>query len=618
MQSWYEPLIGKIEQTYSDLVIVADGDSLGQDAAVRRALEERFALHDYRGELPLRAFLDEKDTWQRAVIFKPANADYIPFDVENSACTVTWWLREVFPGLDFAVLKEFPARHYQKIYESYNAVRGSLGEAGAAETLHLICQWLFGINLAGVDNLTGAVALLAAFYREEGDLPPALRDYLESKKLELPKAIWANRDNFYRWLSEQWEVYLAAMVGAESPAVVDFAKPHLRELVAGLFMEGHLEPCRHPEYESFAQLLAANPWLQVGLVMEKSPPVAEECRLLLERIKRMLSADFANWPELAALWGRCNYFKDLEEVVLTEYDQVDAEMGQIFEIYINNHYDQLFYRSYRDHPATVDQVMRFLGSRPGVRKALLCLDGMGFQEWFCIREHLTGKGLTNFREGAVFALLPTITSVSRRALFCGQKEIAKLLPEEKGFVEHIDAYWWEGKSARKRVFLNAPLEWNSAYSDYDYIGLVFKGVDEVAHSRHLNKGGKRLLQLILEMHLAESNLAEVISNLLELGFRVYLTADHGIVNCRGSGHRADKYLADTRARRALLYPNRLLAEDFARGKDVLLCRQPGILGDNVLVVPRGREMFAPQGDTAVTHGGIHIEEIIVPFVEVLS
>jgi len=26
--------------------------------------------------------------------------------------------------------------------------------------------------------------------------------------------------------------------------------------------------------------------------------------------------------------GRCNYFKDLEEVVLTEYDQVDAEMAK--------------------------------------------------------------------------------------------------------------------------------------------------------------------------------------------------------------------------------------------------------------------------------------------------
>ena len=75
------------------------------------------------------------------------------------------------------------------------------------------------------------------------------------------------------------------MVGAESPAVVDFAKPHLRELVAGLFMEGHLEPCRHPEYESFAQLLARQSLATGGTGHGEEPPVAEECRLLLEGIK---------------------------------------------------------------------------------------------------------------------------------------------------------------------------------------------------------------------------------------------------------------------------------------------------------------------------------------------
>ena len=72
----------------------------------------------------------------------------------------------------------------------------------------------------------------------------------------------------------------------------------------------------------------------------------------------------------------------------------------------------------------------------------------------------------------------------------------------------------------------------------------------------------------------------------------------------------DKYLVDSRARRALLYPNRLLAEDFARDKDVFICRGKSILGDNVLVVPRGRQMFAPKEENAVTHGGIHIEEVI--------
>lgn len=80
MQSWYAPLIGKIEQTYSDLVIVADGDSLGRDTAIRRALEEHFALHDYRGELPLRAFLDDRDARRRVAIFNCGQSIFS-----------TWW-----------------------------------------------------------------------------------------------------------------------------------------------------------------------------------------------------------------------------------------------------------------------------------------------------------------------------------------------------------------------------------------------------------------------------------------------------------------------------------------------------------------------------------------------
>ena len=617
MQSWYEPLISKVEQTYSDLAIVADGDGLGQDSAIRRALEEHFVLHDYRGELPLRAFLDGRDE-RRAVIFKPAEGVYIPFDVENSACAVTWRLKEIFPGLDSAVLKDISSQHYQDVYESYNMVKGSLGEAGASETLHLICQWLFGVNLATVNNQTRAAVLLAVVYRWQEYLPAALGLHLKDKNLALPEEVWRGGEAFYRWLSGEWKRYLASAEGRHGPAAIDFAEPALREIVAGLFLDGRLQPCPQPQYESFPQLLADNPWLRVGLVLERTPSAEEECRRLLGKIWNMLDADSGDWPGLAALWGRCSYLKDRDEVEMPDYNRADAGINGRFEIYMRNHYEELFYRSYQEQPVTMDQVMHFLGSRSGRRKALLCFDGMGFQEWFCLREHLSGKGLSNFKESAVFALLPTVTVVSRRALFCGHKETAGLLPEEEGFTRHIEGHWRDGKNAQKGVFLNAPLEWRPEYGEYDYLGLVFNAADDIAHSRNLNKGGKRLLQMILETQLMESGVAELMGNLLKLGFRVYLTADHGLVHCRGSGYRADKYLADSRARRALIYPNRLLAEDFAGGKEVLIFRQEAIWGDKVLVVPRGREMFDLQGNTAVTHGGIHIEEVIVPFVEVLS
>jgi len=67
-----------------------------------------------------------------------------------------------------------------------------------------------------------------------------------------------------------------------------------------------------------------------------------------------------------------------------------------------------------------------------------------------------------------------------------------------------------------------------------------------------------------------------------------------------------------------LFSNGLLAQDFAQGKNVQIYANPSLLQDRVLVVPQGRDMFANVGETAISHGGIHIEEVLIPFVEVIK
>src|SRR5690606_11903982 len=56
------------------------------------------------------------------------------------------------------------------------------------------------------------------------------------------------------------------------------------------------------------------------------------------------------------------------------------------------------------------------------RIALLVFDGLAMDQWIQIREHLVGF-LPGFsaNEGGCFAWLPTLTSVSRQALFSGLK-----------------------------------------------------------------------------------------------------------------------------------------------------------------------------------------------------
>ena len=58
---------------------------------------------------------------------------------------------------------------------------------------------------------------------------------------------------------------------------------------------------------------------------------------------------------------------------------------------------------------------------------------MSFQEWYVLKSYLEKHGITKFREDSTLALLPTVTKISRRALFSGKKEYEIPLKRERDF-----------------------------------------------------------------------------------------------------------------------------------------------------------------------------------------
>ena len=143
-------------------------------------------------------------------------------------------------------------------------------------------------------------------------------------------------------------------------------------------------------------------------------------------------------------------------------------------------------------------------------------------------------------------------------------------------------------------------------------------VDDIAHSTVLIVESKRTMQNSLADVLQDTEIDKIIKEFLLNGYRVYIVSDHGSVWCRGNGYQAEKYLVDDHAKRALFYPNKILAEEFCKGKALLQYENQNISGNNVLVFPKSRDMFARTKDLMITHGGIHIEEVIVPFIEVVG
>ena len=107
--------------------------------------------------------------------------------------------------------------------------------------------------------------------------------------------------------------------------------------------------------------------------------------------------------------------------------------------------------------------------------------------------------------------------------------------------------------------------------------------------------------------------------LLYRGYHVYLTADHGNVESVGVGRPNQGVIAETRVERVRVYRSEsLLASSAAAYPTTVRLDIPGLPADFMPLFAGGRTAFVPEGDQVVVHGGVSVEELIVPFVKVSS
>jgi hypothetical protein len=105
--------------------------------------------------------------------------------------------------------------------------------------------------------------------------------------------------------------------------------------------------------------------------------------------------------------------------------------------------------------------------------------------------------------------------------------------------------------------------------------------------------------------------------LINNGYKVFLTTDHGNVEAKGwrrltPQEKVYLYGDESRGKRHLIY-------DDANGMDELYNQMDH---DNVWryedwIVWRNRESFSSKGCQEITHGGCHFLEVLVPFIKIV-
>jgi hypothetical protein len=449
-------------------------------------------------------------------------------------------------------------------------------------------------------------------------------------------------NSFFEFLQERWPRFLkryqqSNMMKEDSsdydfrfkgPVDLPFDHQDIRVYIDNLFLEGKLTPVDVSD-----TLTEANSWIHVGIAKPDAHDESKRIEGLFELVERERpgpEARFSEWTTYAMKWGELGSLVHASGEV--RHNARLVELGSGLNLTFANWLDSNYASLINLPPSTPamlhhvpKRLARELEDTPNSRVAMLVIDGMAIDLWVNIRNvlHKHDPSLI-FRETAVFAWIPTMTPVSRQALFGAKPPM--FFPATINTTNNDEKVWkqfWEGCGlSRNDVTYNRGLRNGDPSHILDstihpgktrVVGLVVDMVDKIAHHSLLGSSG---LHNQVTQWAQTGYLHNLITRLLDLEFAVWLTSDHGNTECTGKGKPAEGVVADMRGERVRVYPTDDLRSQVAsKFTFAQTWESIGLPPDYLPLIAGGRNAFVTEGESIVAHGGLSIEEVIVPLVK---
>lgn len=660
MSPWVARIVQAFPADLARLWIAADPDDVLLDEPVLSGLRERgFEVLPFEDSIVFRAEYEERfraplDRGEagpaRSLILHRRGTDIgdLPWDYQRQARRVSLSLAELFPRLSYAVVRQLGSDYLEPLFEAQTRhAQQSLGEAATRE---FVLTHIFRISPHLITRVEDFWRELLRLHYRESALPPMLAAHVARvlgehgvfKDMPISE-LFASKTITLRVVQEAWYRYLAGLgisgvrTGETPPPDyapridVPFEHPDVRMIVDSMFLDGTLHPLAVQQVPSDLP-----EWMKVGVV--RSPAAMGE--LVRDGIDSLmgslpaLDSSYRDWTHFSRRMGEIiSRFHGLDaaradgirDALLALQRAADERLRE----WVDQHYMDLPSLPVAKGPVMVHHVPRFLAMRrdSGEAKiALLVFDGLAVDQWVQIRESVVARSpRLVFEEHACFAWLPTLTSVSRQALFSG------LRPRE--FADSIEttsreptlwARFWQDQGLRanevlyrKAIKRTDDLQALDAALDSPAVkvaGIVVDTVDEIVHGAIL---GKRGIASQIASWCESGFVDRLFERLLESGFHVYLTADHGNVEAVGCGRPNQGVAPELRGERVRTYRSEaLVAASAASNPGTFRLDVAGLPANFMPLFAGERTAFVPAGDRVVVHGGLSVEELIVPFVKV--
>ncbi len=281
---------------------------------------------------------------------------------------------------------------------------------------------------------------------------------------------------------------------------------------------------------------------------------------------------------------------------------------------------------------------------------LIVLDCLRLDQWMAVEPMLRND--FDIETDHYFSILPTATPYSRNSIFSGlwpheypQKHPdlwKKLHGHDEASFNRFERQLLDRQLESLNVFPTPEPKYAkildpdeaqrisrkvSDYFDFPLVSMVFNFVDIVAHHRSTEEVIQTLIpdeaayRSVVKSWFEHSPLYEMLKSFGKRGVTIVLTSDHGSIRAR----RASKVVGDREASSNLRYKiGRNLKADSkhairirkpeswgipspAINTDVLLARE-----DNFFVYPNEFNKFADRFRDSFLHGGVSLEEMILP------
>jgi len=283
---------------------------------------------------------------------------------------------------------------------------------------------------------------------------------------------------------------------------------------------------------------------------------------------------------------------------------------------------------------------------------LVVVDNLRFDQWKTFEPIITNV-YKKTKESAFFSILPTATQYARNAIFSGltPSDMEKLHPNL--WLNDTDE---GGKNMHEKEFLEAQLKrlgmninWDyfkitslkkgkqlsenfRAQKDKDLTVLVYNFVDMISHAKTEMEVIKELAsndksyRSLTQSWFKNSPLLEIIQQAAQMGFKLIITTDHGTINVKNPS----KVIGDKNTSLNLRYKTgkSLTYEE----KDVLAAKDPKTIclpsinmsssfifakGDLFFAYPNNYNYYVSYFRNSYQHGGVSLEEMIIPFAVLL-